>query len=1005
VFSGDIAAHGKEEEYEQARLLIVHINDAIQAHIGRAPRFVLVPGNHDLDYDYPGTKEEIRDLIIETATPERLKQPPMHEYCLAPQAPFRAFAGSLASTMQTDWVEDIAMTQTRTVGGVPLSLLLINTAPYSRRGVRRSPLWLPLDQVKETARALAPGTVSIAVMHHSYSYFGPETGQDLQRLLEQSCDVILTGHEHIADEYQKKRHSQEQNLYLAGGVLQNQDDPNPSTFNVLWITPEAQAFEGQRFDWSGARYEPATDTYRHKYHRLRQPLLQSFQLDDGFTATLEDLGTDLRHPRCRQLRLSTLFVYPDLQRLDVRRACSPTGTVRDKDVLGFVQENRRVLIAGAERAGKTSLAKQLFKDLRMAGLVPLLIGAQFRPAGPAASGDDDRLKMALDSLISETYGVGGPSAFWQTRIEERALVVDDFDRLTFGTGGRDLLLRYADARFGVIVLLAHPGIRLTDILDRPADDTLLWTFEHLDILECDAEMRFQLVSNWLRAGADAFADADEHPHSRVIRYCQTIDNIVGQGAIPSLPQYILMMLQQLESRGTIDINTGLYGALYEFIIRDVVRHAARDIPDLELKLTYLSGFAFYLHGRSKHFVPFRDFEAWHNSYCSEYNCRLDPRDMVLQFEALGVFRTAGSNYGFKYRYYYCFFLARHLANNIHDEATFDRVAELCRQLYNEDSAKTMLFLCHLSKHPRILDILLATARHHFASETEYDLAVSPAVLPAAAIRPSQLELPQVSQEDTRTEVLRHQDEASRPRGLVELTDDGDGTAADEILPLVNELNSAIQSIRICGQVVRNYYGGIRGETQLEFVRECYAVCLRMMTVLFSRLETDREQIAELLANILLTRHPAMGSDELDGRVRKSLQFIAVSVCYGLVKHTSSSVGLADLEPTFDLLLAREPEGASVQMLDLSTRLDYLDEFPEPALLALADKLADSGVAFEVLRVLVWEHFKMFETDFRIRQRACAKLDIRADQTALGNPLLSRPALHTDSQSPGPAARR
>src|SRR3990172_3694053 len=194
---------------------------------------------------------------------------------------------------------------------------------------------------------------------------------------------------------------------------------------------------------------------------------------------------------------------------------------------------------------------------------------------------------------------------------------------------------------------------------------------------------------------------------------------------------------------------------------------------------------------------------------------------------------------------------------------------------------------------------------------------------------------------------------------------------------MNEASSALHAIRICGQIIRNFYGGMKGDDQTEVIRECYGICLRMLTVLFEFLEKDKEEIATGVAEILKHRYPKMGAQELDKNVRRSLHTIALSICYGLIKHTSNSLGLAALKPTFDKLLSANGITISHRMLDISTRLDYFDKFPESMVLKMADDLDGGFIGHEVLRVLVWEHFKLFGGDFRLRQSVCKSLQIDA----------------------------
>jgi hypothetical protein len=983
VFSGDIADWGKAEEYDLAIRFISQIRTEVQAHLKNHPVLLLIPGNHDIDFEFPDVDEEIREMIIDKCSQKNPPNDAMNEYCLKPQQPFRDFAENAASKLSAFSVSTLAGSHVCTLDSVSVRIHLLNTTRFTRKKEIPAASWFPIDILeKNLTTGDEPNTFTIGVLHHPYNWHNPDNGKELRRVLESRCDIIFTGHEHNSDIYKKTKRATEQNLYIEGGVLQDHENPDNSVFNVVTIIPERQTFLVKTVSWTGTKYEPLTDPYEHRYLRLRQPLLNEYIIRDEWVQWLEQIGTDFRHPRCRELRLSDLFVYPDLQRLDVRKACSPTGIVRDRDVLGFIQEKKRVFIGGAEKTGKTSLSKQLFKDLREAGYVPLLIRADFNVSQPSKESTNDRIRCALDKVLQIIYSPESSSRFWQTKIQERVLIVDDYSRLPVGSGGRDELVRWFDDNFGIVVLISSPGIRVSDILNRVEDDTLLWTFEHVDILECDAESRYGIIKKWLVAGADPYQITPDDLYEETVRYGQTIDTIIGQGVIPSLPMFILMMMQQMETHGNIDSATGLYGTLYELVIRDVIRSAAKNPADLEVKLNYLSEFAFALYKKRQRYFEEIEFNIWHKKYCDDFNCTIISEQMKLQFEALGVFKKHDIEIGFKYRYYYCFFLARYLAHHIHEEYAKDIVKELCTSLHVRDFANIVLFLCHLSKDPLILNLIMDRAKSHFDTADEYDLTKTPSIIPDGAIRPARLVLTQEGPEQERIKTLRQQDEVARPNGLCEMKDDEIEQKTHDLMELVNEFNSACQSIRICGQLIRNFYGSMKGDLQIEVIRECYGICLRSMSVLFEFLERDKVEIAEAVSEMLQHRYPDIDSEELQNIVKKSLYRIAFTICYGLIKHTSTSLGLSALKPTFDKLITSNDITLSHRMLDISTRLDYFDAFPEKSVLDVAKDLDGGMVGHEVLRILVWEHFKLFRRDYRTRQRVCEKLKIEANQAVL-----------------------
>ena len=95
--------------------------------------------------------------------------------------------------------------------------------------------------------------------------------------------------------------------------------------------------------------------------------------------TSKDVGTGFTHPYFRgELRREHLFVYRDLLRRSIhkrrRSNSSAAHTIEGKDVVTTIWEQKQVLLSGSDLAGKTSLAKSLYLDLKNSyGVVPVLI--------------------------------------------------------------------------------------------------------------------------------------------------------------------------------------------------------------------------------------------------------------------------------------------------------------------------------------------------------------------------------------------------------------------------------------------------------------------------------------------------------------------------------------------------------------------------------------------------------------------------------------------------------
>jgi hypothetical protein len=114
-----------------------------------------------------------------------------------------------------------------------------------------------------------------------------------------------------------------------------------------------------------------------------------------------------------------------------------------------------------------------------------------------------------------------------------------------------------------------------------------------------------------------------------------------------------------------------------------------------------------------------------------------------------------------------------------------------------------------------------------------------------------LALTSAKPEEVRIESLRRRDDIIRPNSLITIEDTPQDEKTAAIITLINDNNSANHLIRILGQLIRNFYGSMKGDRQVELIRECYSLCLRMMTVMYELLEQDKEEIATVMAHILL----------------------------------------------------------------------------------------------------------------------------------------------------------
>ena len=993
IFCGDIADWGKPEEYSMAGEFIRAMDSCILAATGKKVLHVLVPGNHDLDFGIPEEDIELREMILKQVGPNEEMTPTQIRYCLKPQMAYRQFVDQLKSEIELIACESLVDVFSIDIDEVSLNFCLINSAHISQAKEPYGEMWLPLKEIKESfSKLTGPSSISITVMHHPYPWYKQEHKKEIRALFEEYSDLVFTGHEHAPDQFAKARNASEQHLYIEGGVIQDFDDLYTCNFNKLVIDRFKNQFAASTIGFSNGEFSILKDPSEHKFLRFRQQIINGIVVNPDWEEWLAQVGTDFKHPRI-QLKLSDIFVYPDLQLLNINKSCKPTGIIRDGEVLGFIQEKKHVCIAGAEKSGKTSLAKSLFLDLTSGGYIPVLIGADFAVAKSQKKTFYERLREAFETRVKEIYDDSCQARVWSIEPKNRALIIDNYDEIGMNFTAREELLKWSASVFGIIIVLTSPGIRFAEILAQHETDAILLSYEHANILEADQETTHLLIRHWLWAGCDRYSVSKDEIHRTTIRYGQAIRGLIGQGIVPSLPLYILMMIQQLDANGTLDGTNGLYGSMYEKIIRDVLVTGSYNNSDFEVKFNYLTELAFHLYSKSIRVLEREAYIEWHKNYCIEYGQELDSEAMLDSFCGIGVFRKDRTEIGFKYRYYYCFFVARYISIHMYDPAMGPVVQSMSRSLFITDHANIMVFICHLQKDPKILGLILNTLRSEFEGMPEVEFVSRPQYFPDG---PIQIPLTIDETADTQLQHLdscRMQDEMHRPHGLDELERKVEEQEDAETIKMMNDMTATFQSIRICGQILRNSYAGMKGDQQVEIISECYKACLRLIEVVMRTMVEERDDIAILLGKSIRERFPKIPDAELDLRVRQSVHGWALQICYSFVKHASNSLGLAALRPSFDRVMSGHVGNLGFRLLDISTRLDYFDGFPESKVIEVGEMLDEEFLGFHVLRILVWEHLKMFpKIEYRARQRVCSRLKILLNESTYIDPKTKRAEL-------------
>ena len=541
--SGDIAFSGHPLEYTIATDFLFALHARIKSdHHAARTEYLLVPGNHDCDF---ARHTEMRDLSIANLPKGNALNfsGEIVGNCLSVQEHFFEFVKEVTGRSRSDSMR-LYEKRRYEIDGCTIEFNLYNTAWLSRQHEKPGTLFFPVSLASDSHSASEPANVTVALLHHPFNWLEPANARNFSAYLERTCDVVLTGHEHVPSRSQRKNDAGAQVAYVEGAALQASDAAASTGFNVIWLDIAARRQMTVTYSWSGGMYKAAREPTWVSL--ARNPLLaqQAFEHNEQWGEVLDDPGTAFTHSRRGKLRLSDLFVYPDL----TRRSVDPVVGKKDRrvdsrDVVDFVASKRNVILTGPSDSGKTSLAKRLYMDLRQrVGCVPIFV----RGEKLHKRRNEDFLKVFVQAF-GEQYAPSQATRYKQLKPSRRLVIVDDFEQAKLSRKARAEFISAA-VRFAGSVLIFADDLFMIDKLSHSAEDRNdgLGAFEHCAIREFGYRLRGALIERWHGIGYEMVEQPADFDH-QVIATEKFVDNLLGKNLLPSVPLMVLMILQTAEA--------------------------------------------------------------------------------------------------------------------------------------------------------------------------------------------------------------------------------------------------------------------------------------------------------------------------------------------------------------------------------------------------------------------------------------------------------------------------
>ncbi len=671
----------------------------------------------------------------------------------------------------------------------------------------------------------------------------------------------------------------------------------------------------------------------------------------------------MAHPYKGKVFLDDIFVYPELDKYDYTEEYEER--ISFQDLLKNILDYPKIVIAGEERSGKTTLCKMIFKELLKRNFIPVYISdGKNRYLGKIENKIVDSLRKEYNTKDIDIREIE----------KERIIpILDDFH-----------LAKNKEKHINDLTDYPRYILIIDDIFSlNIKNEKLLGEFTYFRIREFKPSLRYEIVKKWVSLKDKDLEIIDYY--KEIDKKTELIDSILGKifgrKIVPAYPFFILSAVVAYETfKKPMNQEITSQGYFYEYLVIVYLSKQGVRSDEIDIYINFLTELAFYIYKQRKYELSPENFDSFLKAYRDKYTLPIKQEILLRRLIPTIISKNSFNNYLFTYPYIYYFFTAKYLAEHIEEDNIMKEIEKLMGNLHIEEYAYIAVFLTYHSKSPKILDEVELNAMCLFDKykpvtllkeevkffDEQADVIIK-AALPSAMITP----------ERERAKMLSFEDK------IEETKEEIDQKEAEEEDGFLKELRRAIRTGEVIGCIIKSRVGSLEKEKLVEIFKEGMDIYLRILAFFFEGIKSKEAQkdlinlISQLLKNFIAEREER-GRVVDDEEVRKmariifwNLSFFTVYSVIRKIIHTFGSDKLTEIVEMIDNII-----NTPVSFLVRHGILMWYNKNLQINELIKKIKEKDfSEIAQNILKFIVVDYCSLHPIDYRDRQRIENKLGI------------------------------
>jgi hypothetical protein len=704
LVSGDIVFSGGVDQYELAAIFLNQVKTHIRTERDINVDFVLCPGNHDCDFDNDKTRIFLLDSILAQDI-EKIDKT-IFESCTNHQNEYFEFRDKL----EKDQIEKdkLWVTQKFTVGNKSIVFESVNLSWASKLREEQGKMLFPFSMYKDKYKRDAD--IRISLMHHPLNWLSQSSYRDFRHSLRSISNFVFTGHEHLSNAVNHDDVESGKTIVIEGGVLQ-ENTIEDSSFGI--VTLDLDQDVNTYFEYE---YSSDNNIYTPKAEKVLLEISENsgkcFSFKETFKEKLDDCGAYFKHSNKSNLKLSDIFIYPNIKQEKVNK--NKNIDFSANKLLSLNKFSKGIILSGEENIGSTSLLYSLITEYASAGYIPVLLnGSDIRQKTP--SNLDLQIKRALKSQFEPQDIL---NRFNQENTSKKILLIDDFDSTKIKSENAiNDILNYLMGKFEKVILTVN-GMYEVNQLTNLEENSTSNSFEHYKIQQFGFVKRSELINKWYSVGQkDDESEAEIIGKSNVAE--KLMDTVMDKSLISPHPIFLLTFLQSIESGQSEQLSDSALGHYYYYLLSQSFLDVGVGETSLGAEFDYCMHLSWFFYKRNTNSISLEAFKEF-NKYFSDTWQESDFSTQEQKLIKAKVLMKNSGDYEFRYHYNYYYLLGMYFSQNILNESINKDIEHCIEHLYVKKNANIILFLAHHSSSDNILLMMKDAADNLFKTNIAAD---------------------------------------------------------------------------------------------------------------------------------------------------------------------------------------------------------------------------------------------------------------------------------------------